>query len=80
MSGLGAAAAVFHRSLGTHSNFVPGISSAVGCLRLSLSNLRHVIFPAKVLTEMSLRCAGLVFFFPPFKAKSDATNASGSKK
>lgn len=53
----------FHCSLGTRSNFVPGISSAVGCLRLSLSNLHRVIFPAKVLTEMSLRCTG--FGFPP---------------
>lgn len=66
----------FYFSLGKHSNFVLGISSAVGCLRLSLSNLLRVIFSAKVITEMSLKCN----IFSPFKAKSDPTNASGSEK
>lgn len=66
----------FYCCLGKRSNFVLGISSAVGCLRLSLSNLYLLIFPAKVLTEMSLKC--IVSF--PFKAKSDATNASGCEK
>lgn len=66
----------FYCCLGKRSNFVLGISSAVGCLRLSLSNLYRVIFLANILTEMSLKCN----IFSPFKAKSDPPNASGSEK
>lgn len=61
LSGLCALVAVlfiyfFYCCLGICSNFVPGISSAVSCLRLSLSNPYCVIFPANISREMSLKC------------------------